>query len=278
MFETIEENVLLFKSSFWFLNSGIFLDEEGGVVIDPGYSPEELTKINNFFKEKDVFQKYLIYTHSDFDHITGGEFFPEAEKVAHADFELCHQGYQVKCLMEADIEKEVQRPDFIFPSVSVTFKDRLNLPFKEETLSLVAAPGHTRDSLFVILQNKGVIFSGDTLSDLEFPLIFHSGNNYRDSLKLLGSLVDEYEVGQIVPGHGTMAVGRDDILERLKIDIDYLDNMLDQAESCFYQGLATDEIKAVLKEIQYKGNYIDADLMPVHIKNIELLINEVADY
>lgn len=277
MFITIEKNVFLFKSSFWFLNSGIFLDEEGGALIDPGYSPDELTRISNFLKENKVSPKYLIFTHSDFNHITGGDFFPDARKVAHLNFKLHPRKYQVRYLKEADMGKNIRRPEFTFPSVDITFNQRLNLPFKDDTLSLAAAPGHTHDSLFVILPNKRIIFSGDTLSDLELPLIFHNGKEYRDSLKLLQSLVEEHDVCHIVPGHGNMAVGKEDIFERLKVDIDYLDNMLSQVEDFFYQGLAANEIKAVLKEIRYKGNYIGTELMPFHVRNIELLINEVAE-
>jgi len=178
-------------------------------------------------------------------------------------------------LKEADKANEIERSEFVFPLPDITFEDRLNLDLKDEKLSLFAAPGHTSDSIFVLLNKEKILFSGDTVSDLEFPLIFDSGKKYGDSLRLLQNLIKEYDINCVIPGHGTPAEGKEEILERIKYDLDYLDNLVCKIEDCFYQGLATMEIISFLKELRYKGDYIDADLMPVHIKNIETILNEL---
>lgn len=280
MFEvkTLMDNVFLFQSSYWQLNSGCVRDKEGWAVIDPGFSTAEMERIRDFVGEKGENEKgYLIYTHSDFDHITGEPYFPQAKKVAQSNFELCSKDKQVAHLKEADEVHQLERPEFIFPSPDITFDEKLDLELKEETISLIAAPGHTRDSLFVILKNKGVMFSGDTLSNIEFPLIFFSGEKYLETLKMAECLIDRYDIRCVVPGHGSDAQGKKEILKRIKDDQQYLNDLMGQIEDYFYMGLATMEIKSVLREVRYRGDYIGAELMPVHEKNIELAINEVGD-
>ncbi len=192
--EQFQDNCYFFKSSFWFLNSGLYLEEGAWAVIDPGFSPAELTQLKEFFKDKEASQQYLIYTHSDFDHITGGSYFPEAQKVAHASFEHCSKDTQVEHLREADEACEIERAGFVFPSIDLTFQDKLDLQFPRGSISLISAPGHTRESLFVLVKDRGVLFCGDTLSDREFPLIMYNSDKYIETLKMAESLVDKYDL------------------------------------------------------------------------------------
>ncbi len=59
--------------------------------------------------------------------------------------------------------------------------------------------------------------------------------------------------------------------------MDYLENLSGQAYDLFLQGLATMEIKDVLKSIHYKGDYVGEQLMPAHERNIDLAIEEAGD-
>lgn len=276
---SLGENFYVFKSSYWELNSGILQDEEGWVLIDPGYSPAELEEIDGFLKEQGAppAESYLIYTHSDFDHITGGQQFPLTKGIAQENFLSCFQGEQFQYLEEADKERGIVRKDFQFPVPQITFKDSLEISLKNETLALYAAPGHTRDSLFVVLKNSGVMLCGDTLSDQEFPLIFYNTQQYKESLQLAGSLLEQYDINFLVPGHGNWTGKKEEMKKRVEQDIDYLDNLLVNIRDYYCQGLAVAEIHSVLREVRYKGDYIGAELMPVHTKNIEKVIQEIGD-
>ena len=272
------ENFYVFKSFYWEMNSGILLDEKGWALIDPGYSPAELEEIEFFLKERgEPAQSYLIYTHSDFDHIAGGQQFPLAKGIAQESFLRCFKEEQEHYLKEADEDQGIVRVDFCFPSPEITFKENLEISFQDENIGFYAAPGHTRDSLFVVLKNKGVLLSGDTLSDQEFPLIYHSAQQYKETLQLAGSLLEQFDIKYLVPGHGNWTDSREEIKNRVEQDIDYLDNLTENIKNYYCQGLAIAEIKAVLREIRYKGDYIGGNLMPVHVKNIEKVIQEVGD-
>lgn len=275
---SLGENFYVFKSYYWGMNSGILLNEEGWALIDPGYSPDELKEIDLFLKERgEPIQSYLIYTHSDFDHITGGQQFPLAKGIAQKSFLRCFKEVQEQYLMEADEDQGIVRQEFCFPSPEITFKKDLEIYLKDETMSFYAAPGHTRDSLFVVLQNKGVFLSGDTLSDQEFPLIYHNAQEYKETLQLAGSLLEQFDINYLVPGHGDWTDSKEEMKKRVEQDIDYLDNLTEKVRDYFCQGLAISEIMAVLREIRYKGDYIGANLMPVHEKNIEKVIEEFGD-
>ncbi|UNC91607.1 MBL fold metallo-hydrolase [Candidatus Contubernalis alkaliaceticus] len=276
---SLGENFYVFKSSYWELNSGIMHNEEECVLIDPGYSPDELGEIDDFLKEQGgpPGQSYLIYTHSDFDHIVGGQQFPLAKEIAQENFLRCFQGEQFQYLEEADKERGITRLDFRFPVPEVTFKDSLEISLKNETLALFAAPGHTRDSLFVVLKNRGVLLSGDTLSDQEFPFIHYNAQHYKETLQLAGSLLEQYDINFLVPGHGNWTGKKEEMKKRVEQDIDYLDNLMVNIREYYCQGLATAEIHSVLREVRYKGDYIGEVLMPEHTKNIEKVIQEIGD-
>lgn len=280
MFEVVnlKEDVFLFQSSYFHLNSGLVKDEEKWAIIDPAFSPAELERIKDFVEEGGGEKKgFLIYTHSDFDHITGAPYFPQAKKIAQSTFKDCSRDQQLAYLKEADAAHELDRPEFAFPSPDITFDEELKLDLNKEKLSLYSAPGHTRDSIFVIVKDKGVMFSGDTLSSIEFPLIFHSGFKYMDSLKMAECLIDRYDIRCVVPGHGTPARDKKEILRRIQNDQQYLNDLMGQVEEFFYLGLASMEIKSVLREVRYQGDYIGEKMMPIHEKNIELVIQEVGD-
>ncbi len=272
------ENFYVYKSFYWEMNSGILLDDTGWALIDPGYSPEELKEIDLFLKQRgQPVQSYLIYTHSDFDHITGGQQFPLAKGIAQENFLTCFKEEQEHYLLEADENHGIDRAGFCFPAPEITFTQNLEISFKDETIGFYAAPGHTRDSLFVLLKNKGVLLTGDTLSDQEFPLIHYSARQYKETLQLAQSLMEQFEVHYLVPGHGSWTDSSVEMKKRVDQDIDYLDNLLENIRDYFCQGLATVEIMAVLREVRYKGDYIGGELMPVHEQNITKVIQEVGD-
>lgn len=274
----VNERFILHKSYYWNLNSGIVLGEGESAVLDPGYSPGELAGLEDFLAEKKAPPRYVIFTHSDFDHITGGACFAGAQKVAQENFNLRPREEQEKMLREADEAQDLTRPGFVFPQPQLTFQGGLELPLRGGvTLSLFAVPGHTPDSLVVLLKDQGILFAGDILSDLEFPLIFHSGKQYQASLGMVKELVEKYQVDCLVPGHGNPARGAREIGARIQEDLGYLDTLVGEVEDLFLQGLARLEMKSYLREMRYKGDYIGAQLMPHHESNIDLVIQETWD-
>ena len=144
-----------------------------GVVIDPSW---ELEKIFDFLEKNKISAKYIINTHTHFDHVLGNEQVAEITKAAIIQHE------------KSTIKKDR----------SVREGEIINIGKME--LEVLYTPGHSEDSICLIV-NKESIVTGDTLfvgniGRVDLP--GSSPDNMYDSLsrvsKLEGSLV-------VYPGH-----------------------------------------------------------------------------
>ena len=85
------------------------------------------------------------------------------------------------------------------------------------------APGHGA----LVLPGPGVIVVGDMLSDIEVPLLDLASpdpvGDYREGLDVLERAIAEHGLHTLVPGHGQVCTGSDEIWARLGADRAYLD-------------------------------------------------------
>lgn len=144
-----------------------------GVVIDPSW---ELEKIFDFLEKNKISAKYIINTHTHFDHVLGNDQVAEITKAQIIQHE------------KSTIKKDR----------SVREGEIINIGKME--LEVLYTPGHSEDSICLIV-NKESIVTGDTLfvgniGRVDLP--GSSPDNMYDSLsrvsKLEGSLV-------VYPGH-----------------------------------------------------------------------------
>ena len=73
-------------------------------------------------------------------------------------------------------------------------------------LRVVASPGHSADSVCLLLPADGALFTGDTVLGRGTTVIAGDGNlgDYLRSLAQLRDLAGAREVGLLLPGHGPM--------------------------------------------------------------------------
>ena len=140
-----------------------------GAVVDPSPDPFMVIKA---IKEEGVEIKYVINTHSHFDHSQGNEKFRQAGKGKPVIFINCGPG------------TEVRDGEFLY-------LDELSLEF-------IHTPGHTTDSICIKIKDK--LITGDTL------FIGKVGGTYNEddarmefeSLKRIVALDPDTEIW---PGH-----------------------------------------------------------------------------
>lgn len=155
--------------------SYIIYDEHDkvGVVIDPSW---DLEKIFDFLEKNKISAKYIINTHTHFDHVLGNDQVAEITRASIIQHE------------KSTIKKDR----------SVREGEIINIGKME--LQVLHTPGHSEDSICLIV-NKESILTGDTLfvgniGRVDLP--GSSPDNMFDSLsrvsKLEGSLV-------VYPGH-----------------------------------------------------------------------------
>ena len=105
-------------------------------------------------------------------------------------------------------------------------------------LRVVASPGHSADSVCLLLPADGALFTGDTVLGRGTTVIAGDGN-LGDYLRTLGRLRDLAEtrgVGLLLPGHGPMLA---DPLGTLDYYLSHRAERLDQVRSALAAGART---------------------------------------
>lgn len=99
---------------------------------------------------------------------------------------------------------------------------------KDVTLTFYLAPGHTADSMFTIIEPYGVFLSGDYLSDVEFPFINSSYEDYVQTMQLATNILNEHSIKLQIPGHGHATMNLREINDRIDFSQWYLQQLKEQ--------------------------------------------------
>lgn len=155
--------------------SYIVYDEKNtiGAIIDPSW---DLEKLLVFLEKKNITAKYIINTHTHFDHILGNDHISEITKA-----EIIQH------------EKSTQKKER-------SVVDHENISIGELNLEVLYTPGHSEDSICLIV-NKESIITGDTLFVGNCGRVDLPGSNPEkmyDSLSKVANLDDSLVV---YPGH-----------------------------------------------------------------------------
>ncbi len=105
-------------------------------------------------------------------------------------------------------------------------------------LRAVATPGHSADSVCLLLPADGALFTGDTVLGRGTTVIARDGNlgDYLRTLGQLRDLAEAREVGLLLPGHGPMLA---DPLGTLDYYLSHRAERLDQVRSALAAGATT---------------------------------------
>jgi glyoxylase-like metal-dependent hydrolase (beta-lactamase superfamily II) len=152
----------------------VIADEKSKVaaVIDPSW---DLEKVLEVLKENGLKLKYIINTHTHFDHVLGNE--------------------QLTTLTGAEII--MYKNSSLAKNIEVDDGDTIKLG--DLNIKVMHTPGHSKESMCLLVENK--IFTGDTLfvgncGRVDLP--GGSASELYDSLFRLAKLDDKIEV---YPGH-----------------------------------------------------------------------------
>ena len=213
-----QDQLTVFQSALFQTNSAIIEGDGFVLVVDPTWLPQEVEDIAAHVREirasRDL---YLLFTHSDFDHILGGGAFPDAITIASQNFvDNPNKERSVQAVRAWDSEYYIQRPyTASYPDINiVAASDGQELVIGETRLTFYAAPGHNPDGLFTVVEPHGILVAGDYLSDIEFPYIYQSSTAYEETLGKLDGILERHAVRVLVPGHGQVATDPGQMRER----------------------------------------------------------------
>ena len=216
--ERVSDNVYWFQSEVYAqVTAGAITGPQWAVVIDTLALPEETIEMRNYIEEQlGVPVRYVINTHYHADHSWGNCFFPGATIISH---KLCRELIQERGQISLDASKK-QNP--IFKQVKLvlphlTFGEgTLSLRVGKKTLVMQSAPGHSIDSISVLIEEDRVLFAGDAFMSLPY---FVDGNP--DELSATIKRIGKMGLENIIQGHGDIIL-RGEIEEATRENLSYI--------------------------------------------------------
>lgn len=229
------DTVVVFQSSLYQTTSTLIDAETALLLIDPAWLPAEVSDIQSYVAAiRRGRPLYLLFTHSDFDHIIGYGAFPDAVVIASAAF-TNHpaKDYPVKQIHDFDKKYYLKRTYPIsYPVVEIAVaNDEETMKIGNCVLTFYLAPGHTHDGLLTVIEPGGILVAGDHLSDVEFPFIFDSYQSYLETIHKIKKIIDAENIELLIPGHGSVTNSEKDIQKRVNQSIHYLQS-LKQSDAC----------------------------------------------
>ncbi|MEG0384004.1 MAG: MBL fold metallo-hydrolase [Solibacillus sp.] len=254
------ENMTVFQSVLYKTTTTLIETTDAVILIDPNWLPNEVDEIKSYVERILSNRKlYLIFTHSDFDHIIAAGAFPNAFVIASKAFANNPNKEQaVQQIIKFDAQYYISRNYPIdYPAVDLVIEeDGQKLELASLTLVFYLAPGHTEDGLFTVVEQQRILLAGDYLSDVEFPFIDSSYDDYVATMEKAEVIFHKHAIHTLVPGHGTVTAKPTEIAERIKESKVYL------------QSLANPDAELEL-QLQNKYEFFDG-MKDAHRQNVEM--------
>jgi glyoxylase-like metal-dependent hydrolase (beta-lactamase superfamily II) len=216
--ERVSDNVYWFQSEIYAqVTAGAITGPQWAVVIDTLALPEETLEMRNYIEEQlGVPVRYVINTHYHADHSWGNCFFPGATVIGHANSRVL---MEEKGQTSLDSIKK-QNPTFkqvklVYPHITFT-EGTLSLRVGKKTLILQLTPGHSNDSISVLVEEDRVLFAGDAFMSLPY-IVDGNPDELTATIKRIGKMGLE----NIIQGHGDIIL-RGEIEEATRENVAYL--------------------------------------------------------
>ncbi|MFT7606007.1 MAG: hydroxyacylglutathione hydrolase [Saprospiraceae bacterium] len=225
-----DASLTIFQSALYQTNSLIYNAASFILLVDPNWLSTEVQFIRDYVDLKHKGKAvYILFTHSDFDHILGYGLFPEAKVIASERFQNSISKEKViEEIHSFDQQHYIKRAyPITYPEVDLIIsKDGEQLSIEGERFTFYLSPGHTNDGLFTIIESAGIFISGDYLSDLEFPFIYHNIGDYENTLRKVDTILQSHLIHLMIPGHGNYIKDKNsEILVRRDRDLRYIQDL-----------------------------------------------------
>lgn len=226
-----DEKLTLFRSVLYETISSVIVTDECVIVVDPCWLPHEVEEIKQYVeKVKGNRPLYLLFTHSDYDHIIGYQAFPNAKVIASASFD--HKDVEAKDAIIEEIkafddEYYITRDyQIVYPKVDLSVEgEETSVNMGETKLTFFQAKGHNDDGIFTFIEPLGILIVGDYFSDIEFPYIYDNSYKYEETILKLDEIIRKYPVKILVTGHGSPTRDVTEMKKRQQDSLQYIREM-----------------------------------------------------
>ncbi len=262
------KELILFESALFRTTTSLIVGEDYVLLIDPNWLPIELDFIEETIELIGAGkEKYLLFTHSDYDHIIGYGQFKHYKTIASENFvNNSSKDAILKQIEDFDDGFYIKRKYKIeYPSIDqVISGEKESLMLGSEEYFFFQARGHNSDGLLIYNSTKGILIAGDYLSNIEFPYIYDSVHHYLDTLSTLEKIIHETKISQFISGHGDFTSDQGEMLIRIK-----------EARLYIYELIESVKLNIVFNEKELLEKYDFPIIMKqFHLKNVELAERE----
>ncbi|HMR86595.1 MAG TPA: MBL fold metallo-hydrolase [Saprospiraceae bacterium] len=257
-----DNGITVFESALYRTTSTVIELNNAVIIIDPNWLPFEIDFIVDFvYEHYPSHDQYLLFTHSDYDHIIGYGAFPDATVIASQYFAKNPKKEEIsKQILDFDHEYYIKRNYPIsYPKVDIEIiNDGQTVNIGGMNLVFYHALGHVSDGLFIVIPDKKCWIAGDYLSNIEIPFIDHDYWEYLKTIQKASQLLTNHQaLDLLIVGHGDVATNRTEIEHRIQLDAMYLNGLGNRSDFDF-----NDFIK------QYSDN---PNMGKAHEKNLNIV-------
>ena len=230
MLRQVAEGVLVHQSAFCQTNAVVVQGAAGVLLVDAGVRDEEMACLARDIADLGQSVVAGFSTHPHWDHLLwhpGLGAVPRygtARCAATVRDRLSDAGAKARVaqLIPPDIVDEV--PLGLLGHVTGLPAEAERIPWDGPDLRMIEHQAHAPGHAALVIEERGVLIAGDTLSDVLVPLLDFNGaadpiEDYLWALRLLEGAVGGVDV--VVPGHGSLGRG-DEVHARIEQDRAYL--------------------------------------------------------
>ena len=211
--------------------SVFLVTSEGILVTDPiNADAAKWLKAELANRFPDVPIRYLVYSHSHADHISGGEVFADTATV------VSHERAEQRIVAE-------QVPTAI---PQVTFSDRKTLELGGEQVELIyLGPNHSDNLIVMRFPTERTVFAVDIVAVKRLP---YQDFPNADLNGLIAGLktIEALDFDILAPGHGALG-GKADVADHRR----YLETLRDRVKAGMAEGRSVDELKQTVTMPEY---------------------------
>lgn len=229
--DRVAEDIYTFSSDIYAqVTAGVILTSEGTIVIDTLPFPHETREMLSFIKQHGKGPiRYVINTHSHSDHTNGNYLFSEAEIVAHR---LCREmllQWGEQSLAEAKRDNPALA-DVEIRLPNIVFEHDMFIHLGDRSLYLTPLPGHTLDSIGVMVEGDRILFAGDAVLPVPY-IVWGDLDATAQSLRTVRALKPE----SVVQGHGVLLL-KGELADEIESSLRYLQIIHDKVQKLVQEG------------------------------------------
>jgi len=231
MLRQVAEGVLIHQSEFLQTNAVVVQGRAGVLVIDPGVRGDEMACLANDLSDSGQTVMAGFSTHPHWDHLLWHASLGVAPRYGTARCAATVRDRLSDAGAKARIAEQFIPPDIVeqvpldlLGLITGLSAETEQIPWDGPQVRIIEHQAHAPGHAALLIQERGVLIAGDTLSDVLIPLLDFGDTadpieDYLAALQLIEGAADGVDV--VVPGHGSVG-GADQIHARIDQDRAYV--------------------------------------------------------